>query len=314
MTTLARASEYQKEYLPGYTGHVPSKNERFGSTAGQIKREILTDSGRHPITMPRIYGESTRLYGSKFVPAIDKNKIVYGNHSRFAKNWASGPNDMIRNQRVPGYTGHIKGLVSENIFSQSYANSSAKAIGKKHPIGHEVSAKERFLSQNTGTYRAKNFRRFIDQPLLQPRKDYDDYTRFINDTYTEEKEDMLSQTVSNLNRTGGFASKYSTGYNPLNTLRTYSEKPSAFPSKKPFRGRNLSMVVGGNDMTLEKRLGSTITNFDVKPKILESKISTQTDFFNLSDGFKKIFAHDRQDQKLILPIAGYGGHRRGDRS
>jgi hypothetical protein len=154
----------------------------------------------------------------------------------------------------------------------------------------------------------------VDQPLLQPRKDYDDYTRFINDTYTEEKEDMLSQTVSNLNRTGGFASKYSTGYNPLNTLRTYSEKPSAFPSKKPFRGRNLSMVVGGNDMTLEKRLGSTITNFDVKPKILESKISTQTDFFNLSDGFKKIFAHDRQDQKLILPIAGYGGHRRGDRS
>lgn len=147
---------------------------------------------------------------------------------------------MIRNQRVPGYTGHIKGLVSENIFSQSYANSSAKAIYKKHPIGHEVSAKERFLSQNTGTYRAKNFRRFIDRPMLQPRKDYDDYTRFINDTYTEEKEDMLSQTVSNMNRTGAF----DTGYNPLNTLRTYSEKPNAFTSKKPFRGRNASMIVG----------------------------------------------------------------------
>ena len=40
MTTLASASLYKKEYLPGYTGHVPSKNERFGSTAGQIKREI----------------------------------------------------------------------------------------------------------------------------------------------------------------------------------------------------------------------------------------------------------------------------------
>jgi hypothetical protein len=160
MTTLARASDYQKEYLPGYTGHVPSKNERFGSTAGQIKREILTDFGKHPITMTRFASDSTRLYGNKFIPAIDKNKIVYGNHSRFAKNWGSGPNHMIRNQRVPGYTGHIKGLVSENIFSQSYANSSARAIGKKHPIGHEVSAKERFLSQNTGTYKAKNFRRF----------------------------------------------------------------------------------------------------------------------------------------------------------
>jgi hypothetical protein len=57
-----------------------------------------------------------------------------------------------------------------------------------------------------------------------------------------------------------------------------------------------------------------MNNFDVKPKILESKISTKTDFFNLSDGFRKIFAQDRGDQKLIIPIAGYGGHRRGDRS
>lgn len=53
MTTLATASDYNKEYLPGYTGHVPSKNERFGSTAGQIKREILSDKGMHPIIIPR---------------------------------------------------------------------------------------------------------------------------------------------------------------------------------------------------------------------------------------------------------------------
>jgi hypothetical protein len=51
MTTLASASLYKKEYLPGYTGHVPSKNERFGSTAGQIKREILFDEGMHPINL-----------------------------------------------------------------------------------------------------------------------------------------------------------------------------------------------------------------------------------------------------------------------
>ena len=53
---------------------------------------------------------------------------------------------MVRNQQVPGYTGHIKGLVSENIFSQSYANTTAQAIGKKHPIGHEIIPRERFLS------------------------------------------------------------------------------------------------------------------------------------------------------------------------
>jgi hypothetical protein len=51
MTTLANPALYKKEYLPGYTGHVPSKNERFGSTAGQIKREILADEGMHPISL-----------------------------------------------------------------------------------------------------------------------------------------------------------------------------------------------------------------------------------------------------------------------
>ena len=54
MSQIAKATDYHKEYLPGYTGHVPSKNERFGATAGQIKREILTDFGKHPITMTRI--------------------------------------------------------------------------------------------------------------------------------------------------------------------------------------------------------------------------------------------------------------------
>ena len=35
-----------------------------------------------------------------------------------------------------------------------------------------------------------------DKPFMQPRKDYDDYTKFINDTYTEEKINMLHKTVS----------------------------------------------------------------------------------------------------------------------
>jgi len=162
MTELATPSDYNKEYLPGYTGHVPSKNERFGATAGQIKREILEDAGKHPIilnTMKEV-DETGRLYSSNFVPAIDKNKIVFGNMSRYAKNWINGPNHQIRNQQVPGYTGHVKGLRSENLFAGSYGNCTAVAIGKKHPIGYNVEPRERFLSQNTSQYKSKNFRRF----------------------------------------------------------------------------------------------------------------------------------------------------------
>jgi len=34
----------------------------------------------------------------------------------------------------------------------------------------------------------------------------------------------------------------------------------------------------------------------------------------LSDGFKRIFSEDKKDQKITIPIAGYAGHKRGDRS
>lgn len=35
---------YKKEYLPGYTGHVPFKNEIYGCTAGDINKIIMGDS------------------------------------------------------------------------------------------------------------------------------------------------------------------------------------------------------------------------------------------------------------------------------
>jgi hypothetical protein len=34
------AIPYKKEYLPGYTGHVPQKNNIFGCTAGDINKIV----------------------------------------------------------------------------------------------------------------------------------------------------------------------------------------------------------------------------------------------------------------------------------
>jgi len=51
---------------------------------------------------------------------------------------------------------------------------------------------------------------------MEPRKDYEDYSRFINDTYADEKVNMLSQTVQSQK---GHFSKF---YNPTNTLRAHS--------------------------------------------------------------------------------------------
>ena len=58
----------------------------------------------------------------------------------------------------------------------------------------------------------------VEKPFMQPHKDYDDYTKFINDTYSEKKTELLNQTFK-LRR----KSEVSQKYNPLESMRTYSE-------------------------------------------------------------------------------------------
>lgn len=45
-----------------------------------------------------------------------------------------------------------------------------------------------------------------------------------------------------------------------------------------------------------------------------SKLEEKLETMDLSDGFKKVLPYKPKDKKMIIPIAGYGGHRRGDRS
>lgn len=112
-------------------------------------------------------GRHTNMYSGE-PPSYDKNKIIYGNHSRFGANWISGPNHMINESRVPGYTGHIKGLISENLNANSFGVLATKALTKRHPVGHDLSPKFKFRSHNQDTYKVKNFRRFSKLYFIDP--------------------------------------------------------------------------------------------------------------------------------------------------
>jgi len=74
---------WAREYLPGYTGHVPLKNDLFGKTAGTINKEINV-SGGNETNMGRITLKQTMM-GQTCLPARAKiNKDVFGNTSKFA--------------------------------------------------------------------------------------------------------------------------------------------------------------------------------------------------------------------------------------
>jgi hypothetical protein len=42
---LSAPRPWQKQYLPGYTGFVPTKNGLFGKTQGAINREVIAAGG-----------------------------------------------------------------------------------------------------------------------------------------------------------------------------------------------------------------------------------------------------------------------------
>lgn len=61
---------------------------------------------------------------------------------------------------MPGYTGHVLGIQSENVFGKSYAKCTATTINHRNPKGFDVTPKVRYLSATKEDYNAKNFRRF----------------------------------------------------------------------------------------------------------------------------------------------------------
>lgn len=205
---------------------------------------------------------------------------------------------------MPGYTGHIKGLVSENLFAGSYANCTSKAIGKKHAIGYDLNPKNRFNSLYTSAYKSKNFRRFADRPSMQPRKDYDDYLRFVNDTYAGEMLDFMN----NSGQASVEGSRFGGGNKADSSSRNSLLQANGANAGKMHNRTHSTTVKSDNNL-----FGKTADNFaKFKPDLLDDK--TREQFFNMSDGFKKIFPGEPKDRKMVIPIAGYGGHRRGDRS
>ena len=100
--------------------------------------------------------------------------------SKTSCTWMNGPTHEIRNQCIPGYTGFISGVNSENLYGKSYSHNTAKSFKGKIPRGFDHQSNRRFLSQNMGAYREKNFRRIAERPEYASRRDYLEYMVTLN--------------------------------------------------------------------------------------------------------------------------------------
>ena len=101
------------------------------------------------------------MMGIVDLPSCAKmNKDVCGNNSKWAKNWIAGPTHHVRRQQVPGYTGHVRGMVNKDSMSKSYARVTATLFAKRHPIEVDSTPKGRFSSTQRDEFRNSNNRRF----------------------------------------------------------------------------------------------------------------------------------------------------------
>lgn len=114
-STTSRNRRWNREYLPGYTGFVPTQKAFVGKTSGQINREISLCGGcpqqLDALELSRHKAQMAELPASKSI-----NPDVYSMRSKDSVNWVSGPTHMVRQQHVPHYTGHNRGQVNKDLM------------------------------------------------------------------------------------------------------------------------------------------------------------------------------------------------------
>lgn len=100
--------------------------------------------------------------------------------SKTSVTWMNGPQHEIRNQCIPGYTGFVSGINSENLFGKSYSNNTAKSFKGEITRGFDHQPSKRFQSQNQKVYREKNMRRVRERPEFCNKRDYLEFMITIN--------------------------------------------------------------------------------------------------------------------------------------
>eukprot|EP00824_Muranothrix_gubernata_P018059 TRINITY_DN36943_c0_g1_i1.p1 TRINITY_DN36943_c0_g1~~TRINITY_DN36943_c0_g1_i1.p1 ORF type:complete len:298 (-),score=23.68 TRINITY_DN36943_c0_g1_i1:20-784(-) len=205
------------------------------------------------------------------------DKVKFGPRSKYGNNWIAGPTHELYNQHVPGYQGHVPGVISENIYSKSFAKTTKKAISGKVEKGMDCCPKKRFTSTATHMFNEKQHRRFYEDPnIVVSKKDCDDYSKTTSN--------MRAHSVSSL----------------LNFVSTVGYQGHSSCYRKP----TTDIASGNPNVDPHFDLSAT------KSRWVNSE-TTPADF-GLSPGFQRTL----QSQKPInkLAVVGYTGFQVGNRS
>ena len=292
--------QHKKEYLPGYTGFVPKKNDMFGLTVGETRRQLVGESPLNALFAAEQTGfghvETDKDKREFYSTVKDAERRKLGNRSKEADTWIGGPTQMLYPQHVPGtphpppplthpgYTGHIPGIVAENLFAKSYGKTSTKALKGTHVKGADVPAQKRYKSMATKEFGEKNFRRLgrphpakqaVDNPDVKTRRDNETYVKTL---LTSQSIEPARSRLANIPTVGyqGTKSLYRQQISEINA------GPHGYFNVNPIRHK------------LREGTGEDV--------IAGAEVE---------DGFKARLLAGAGQADVKIPVVGYTGHRKG---
>lgn len=75
---------------------------------------------------------------------------------------------------------------------KSFAKVTADLFARQHPMGTDTDPATRFTATQRAAFQPENFRRWVNEPEMRPKKDYEDFTKYVNDNNYEKKLRVIS--------------------------------------------------------------------------------------------------------------------------
>lgn len=147
-----------REDFPHYSGHIPyKKNEVIGMTIGATNEYIKSILSKEPIKEQALIPSSHDDYSfydkDYFNNTFSKDyKLeedeIFSNRSRLADTWIGSSKYKIYPQHIPGFKGHVPGIISGNIIGSTYGKTTAKAIKGEYVKDYDLNPSEKYKSSN----------------------------------------------------------------------------------------------------------------------------------------------------------------------
>jgi hypothetical protein len=114
---------YKKEYLPGYTGHVPRKNDLYGVTAGDANQILITPNATDNFFSGAMVVKPSNLRGK----AQLKTSLSKKNRRNSAMRTTT--------QRDPRMKGVLTGVDGVGLGGTSKTGKAHKLFGRNKSVG-----------------------------------------------------------------------------------------------------------------------------------------------------------------------------------